>query len=157
MRFAKWRVQTLCLSLLMATILVVGYLFLNWKSPSFFKTHPTVLHSRLEDGHDNNFPIKQHMLRGVVVGVGFGLGTLIKPRAYLHCGHGNRTGIMTIIALLSSNCCSLQVFLEGSHDFSVYTTRTVVNWLNCQSTSIPELVFCLVMMQHAEMNCFRSS
>ncbi len=110
--------------------MVVGYLFLNWKLLSFSKIHPPVPHSRLEDGNGNNFHIKQHMLRGVVVCVGFGLGTLIKPRAYLHCGHGNKAGIMTFIALLSSNCCVLQVLLEGSLDYPAYTTCSVVNWPN---------------------------
>ncbi len=143
MRFAKWRAQALCLPLLTATILVVGYLFMNWKSPSFFKIHPTVLHSRLEDALDNNFPVKQHVHRGLMVGAGFGIGTLIKSRACLQCGDGNRAGIVAIIALFSSNCCLLQVFFEGSHDFPIYTARTIVNWLNCQSISIPELVLCL--------------
>ncbi len=129
MRFAEWRAQALCLSLLMATILVVSYLFLDFKLPSFSKTRPIVPHSHLEGG-DNNFSTKQHMFRWLVVGIGFGLGTLIKPNVYLHCNHGNRAGVMAFIALLSSNCCLLQVFLEGSLDCPMYTARSTVNWPN---------------------------
>ncbi len=120
----------MCLSLLMSTILVVSYLFLDLKLPSFSKTQPIVPHSPLEDGDDNNFSTKWHMFRWLVVGVGFGLGTLIKPHVYLHCGHGNRAGVMAFIALLSSNCCLLQVFWEGSLDCPMYTTRSTVNWPN---------------------------